>query len=530
MKKHLISILVLFLMLSTSLVGVSNQVTVNASEVLSDGGLLDSSWPMYCHDKKHTGRSPYNTGENPMTEIWRFSLNGFTSHCAPVLDCSGTMYVGRNQFYAIYPNGTLKWEIDTQHPIQGCPAIDEQRGVLYYGTELAMPNYLYAVYLSNGTIKWTYNVGNHITSSPVIDTFGNIYFGDWNGNVHALYPDGTQKWIYHTGDVITSSPAISDDETIYIGSHDDYVYAFYFNGTLKWRFQTGNWIHGSPTIGANGIIYIGSDDDFLYALNPKNGTEIWRCSIGSGNWGSPTLDKNGIIYLGTFTMKFYAIYPNGTIKWKYNAPGRIWFGASAALSNDGILYFGTTWMDGGVGAFIALNAEDGTERFVDYFGKYETSPAIASDGTIYAVSSDTNGDYGYLHAFGSPDPNAPSAPIILGKLKGKIETSYDYIFRSISPVGNDIYYQINWGDGKITDWIGPYNSGERITMNHSWSEKGAYTIKARAKDTDNLWGPWGELEVTMPYYFEPQFPLIHWLLERFPNAFPILRNLLGCYE
>ena len=68
--------------------------------------------------------------------------------------------------------------------------------------------------------------------------------------------------------------------------------------------------------------------------------------------------------------------------------------------------------------------------------------------------------------------------------------------------------------------------GESITLNHSWTEKGTYTIQARAKDSDNLWGPWGELDVTMPFSYEPQYPFISWLLERFSNAFPLLRHLM----
>ncbi len=362
-----------------------------------------SPWPMYCHDTKHTGLSPYNTMNNPMTVKWRYTLTGVSYNCAPVLDKNGTIYVGRNHIYAIYPNGTLKWEFIYGKPVQGCPAIDEQRGVLYYGIVWDSPNYIYALYLANGSTKWKYLAHGDVTSSPNIDSEGNIYFGDWNGDVHAVYPNGTRKWMYHTGDVITSSPAIGDDGTIYIGSHDDYVYAFYPNGTLKWRFQTGSWVHASPTIGPDGTVYIGSDDNYLYALNPNNGSMIWRCSIG-GTWCSPTLGPDGTLYLGTWRMIFYAIRPNGTIKWTYNAPGRIWEGASAALSADGILYFGTTWFDGGVGAFIALDAADGQQRFIDYYGWYETSPAIAEDGTVYAVTSDKAGDYGILHAFGLGEP------------------------------------------------------------------------------------------------------------------------------
>jgi outer membrane protein assembly factor BamB len=428
-----------------------------------------SPWPMYCHDTKHTGLSPYTTGDNPMTEKWRYTLFGVSYNCAPVLDKNGTIYVGRGNIYAIYPNGTLKWEFVYGSPVETCPAIDEQRGVMYYGIEWDLPNYLYALYLTNGSTKWKYRANGDVTSSPNIDSEGTIYFGDWNGDVHAVYPNGTRKWMYHTGDVITSSPAIGDDGTIYIGSHDDYVYAFYPNGTVKWRFLTDSWVHGSPTIAADGTVYIGSDDDNLYALNPEDGSLIWRCAIGSGNWGSPTLGPDGTLYLGTWRMNFYAIRPNGTIKWTYTAPGRIWQGASAALSNDGILYFGTTWFDGGVGAFIALNASDGHQRFIDYYGWYETSPAIAEDGTVYAVTSDTAGDYGILHVFGRGELRADAGGPYAG-YAGEPFTVNEMIYGGTPP------YSCYWdfGDGNT--------SNERHST-HLYHAIGQYNITFTVTDS-----------------------------------------------
>ncbi len=73
-------------------------------------------------------------------------------------------------------------------------------------------------------------------------------------------------------------------------------------------------------------------------------------------------------------------------------------------------------------------------------------------------------------------------------------------------------------------WIGPFPSGQQQTVNHTWNKKGTYTIKAKARDSHEQESDWGTLSVTMPY--EPQFPFIQWLFERFPNAFPILRFLL----
>ncbi|MCK4332544.1 MAG: Zn-dependent exopeptidase M28, partial [Thermoplasmatales archaeon] len=77
-------------------------------------------------------------------------------------------------------------------------------------------------------------------------------------------------------------------------------------------------------------------------------------------------------------------------------------------------------------------------------------------------------------------------------------------------------------------WTGYNPSGIEVKVKHTWSEKGDYTIKAKAKDIHDAEGPEGTLEVTMPKNkaFNFNFPLLNWLFERFPNAFPILRHLL----
>jgi len=502
-------IIFLFILSAISPIVISNNINTSNNlipESTGDDSLMDSAWPMYCHDTRHTGLSPYSTIDNPGLVKWRINLVDAVKG-SPVIDENNNIYVGADHIFAIYPNGTLKWENDNWVNPFTAPAIDKN-GILYVGSCWAS-NYLYAIYTSNGTLMWKYTTGSDVESSPVIGNDSTIYIGDWNGDVHAVYQNGTRKWKYHTGDVITSSPAIGLDGTIYIGSHDDNLYAFYPNGTVKWKFKTGSWVHGSPSIADDGTIYIGSDDGKLYALYPDNGTMKWKVSIGA-TWCSPVIDDDGTIYAGVFQENVFAINPNGTIKWKYDAPGRIWFGESIAISADGTLYFGTTWMDGGDEAFIALNS-DGTERWIKRFGGIESSPAIAEDGTIYVGSNDK-----HLYAIGKLDNDAPTAPTITGQINGIIETEYEYKFKSTSPLGRDVYYYIEWGDGSKKDWFGPFNSGEEVTVSHSWSEQGTYTIKARAKDTENLWGPWGELMVTMPRDKSISNSLLLKFLERYP--------------
>jgi hypothetical protein len=138
----------------------SDVITNPDSSPLSFDGLMDSAWPMYCHDTRHTGRSSYSTIDT-WDEIWRYKVYGTSYHCAPVIDSYGVIYVGRGDLYAIYPNGTLKWIYDYPFHAESAPALDEN-GIVYIGTVWAMPNYLYAVYANNGTLKWKYPTSNFL--------------------------------------------------------------------------------------------------------------------------------------------------------------------------------------------------------------------------------------------------------------------------------------------------------------------------------------------------------------------------------
>jgi outer membrane protein assembly factor BamB len=303
----------------------------------SNDGLMNSSWPMYCHDLRHTGQSPYSTANTIGVEKWRTSLGDWVMG-SPVIDINGIIYVGANNFYAVYPNGTLKWSVDYLG-ISSAPAIDRD-GTIYVGTIYSMPNYFYAFY-PDGTLKWRFVTGDAVYSSPVIGNDGSIYFGQASGqtgSIKALYPNGTLRWEYSTNGVVYSSPAIDSNGIIYCGSHDNGLYALYpNNGTLKWRFGTGGWIRTSPCIAEDGTIYCVSLDNYLYAIFP-NGTMKWKTNVGAGT--SPTIGQDGTIYAGWSDL--YAVNPiDGSIKWIFN-PGtnRVIEGGTPAHSVDGTIYFG----------------------------------------------------------------------------------------------------------------------------------------------------------------------------------------------
>jgi len=487
---------------------------------------MNSPWPMYCHDVKHTSRSPYSTNNNSFYNKWWYKSYDYIEGSGAI-DKDGVIYFSYAErdvhqylyFAAVYPNGTLKWKCKIDWYVESSPVIADD-GTIYVGDSNNAWGKLYSIN-PNGTLNWKLHTYGAIYSSPAIGSDGTIYVGDGWNNINAINPNGTFKWRYPTGNAVLSSPAISDDGTIYCGSHDAYLYALYPNGTLKWKYGLEDFIRTSPCIGDDGTIYVGSFN--IHALYP-NGTVKWITDVGGGT--SPTIGRDGTIYAGYSTL--YAINPvDGSVKWSFPVGGTM-RGGTPCNSVDGTIYVGTS--DGG--ELIAINP-DGTLRWRTYIGTCEFAPIIGEDGTVYIGTSVLEyvypgavRNFGYLYAFNNMDPNAPNAPDINGPNKGKKGIEYPYTFKSTSPLGRDLYYYIEWGDGDWTTewWIGPYNSSETIVLNHTWPNKDKYTIRVRCKDTENLWGPWSEYSVSITPKSRTSFSsLFMRFLELFPNAFQLIR-------
>jgi hypothetical protein len=103
----------------------------------------------------------------------------------------------------------------------------------------------------------------------------------------------------------------------------------------------------------------------------------------------------------------------------------------------------------------------------------------------------------YYNIFNGSNP--PDPPIISGPSRGKINERYNYTMTASDPENEDVYYYINWGDGKNSGWIGPYNSGETAKVSHIWDKKGNYQIKVKARDINLFESDWSDpLSVSMP--------------------------------
>jgi hypothetical protein len=79
-----------------------------------------------------------------------------------------------------------------------------------------------------------------------------------------------------------------------------------------------------------------------------------------------------------------------------------------------------------------------------------------------------------------PDP--PAAPS--GPLLGYAGIDYAFRCATADPDGHQLWYQWDWGD-EIGDWIGPYASGQVVSVPHGWDEPGVYSVRVKAIDDPN---------------------------------------------
>jgi len=219
------------------------------------------------------------------TEKWTY-LTDWCVFSSPAIGPDGEIYVGSKDehLYAFEDSVTyakLRWKYATGqfydgHLVDSSPAIGSD-GTIYVGTDpygawgqdpVPVDTVFFAVN-PDGSLKWKFAMEDGAESSPAIGPDGTIYVGSYDSTLYAIRDQGDigiLEWRFPTRGSIDGSPTVDGCGTIYVGSRDSTLYAINPDGSLRWSFLTGGEIESSPTIDDNGILYIGSFDGSLYAL------------------------------------------------------------------------------------------------------------------------------------------------------------------------------------------------------------------------------------------------------------------------
>jgi Tol biopolymer transport system component len=356
---------------------------------------IDDSGVIYIGSKNFYAINPDGT------EKWKILDVGISS---PAIGIDGTIYGAAGGFlYAFSQEGIELWKTYIYGGGSSFPTIGSD-GIIYIGVG---DSKFFAVN-PDGTIKWQFQPDKGITSPCAIGSDGTIYVGSHDSYLYALEPDGSLKWKFLTDNAIYSAPAIDSDGTVYICANNSFLYAVNPDGTEKWKFNTESDLddegrdEASPVIGIDGTIYKCTRETYLYAIN-SDGSLKWKFTDGRYRvYCTPLIGSDGSIYAGNAAHYLYSLDQDGKLQWKINKTG--WGSWSpATISNDGILYIsganeigedGTLYaIDTGTNAGLADSPWPKFQKDIGNTGSNQSASITAGEENLIAFSSDRDGNF-----------------------------------------------------------------------------------------------------------------------------------------
>ncbi len=180
----------------------------------------------------------------------------------------------------------------------------------------------------------------------------------------------------------------------------------------------------------------------------------------------------------------------------------------AMLEQGGVGFLGATKVAYGMHAWN--DPMDGSSQSLDYFfttcctsGNYTQGQAhqyalleMYTNGLWYYTYYETfewgalwgNPDLGMVTFTVNKPPETPSQPD--GPTEGVEDKEYTFSASTTDPEGEQICYMFNWGDGNVSEWLGPYNSGDGVEASYIWPDPGEYDVKVKAKDVNDSESDW----------------------------------------
>lgn len=248
------------------------------------------------------------------SEIWNHSVPGLNLLLAsPLIDGDGTVYGAidnrsaspgvESGIVAIDSQGNIKWKFNAEGQASGGIAISND-GILVFASSSYKDdaNRLYAIY-PNGTMKWERDIAyNWMGTDLSIGEDGRIYVQESDNNILAIDPNGTLLWSYNGTNPFR--PAAVGDRSI-ITANDNQLICLNFDGIERWKFNTTEQVRGFMLTKSGSVLFItntglgcvynnGTLDFYTEIIHPQESDESWLYN--------PIIDEDGSIYLLYFSM------------------------------------------------------------------------------------------------------------------------------------------------------------------------------------------------------------------------------------
>jgi hypothetical protein len=321
-----------------------------------------------------------------------------------------------------------------------------------------------------------------------LDYLSSVYQTSDGGYLLGGYVEGTA---YQGGDALRMVKTDKDGKLQWEQIFDSPAFEYTF-GKGFYQTSDGGYVMNGVTQS-----YSHGGTDVWLIKTDSNGNMVWNKTFGGirndYSWGMCPADNNGFA-LGICTN----------------------YGLSSGTKDDILIV--ETDKDGNAEWQFQIKA-DGIQ--------ITRSINPTKDGG-YIVSGMT-GAFGYTRTdavivkIASFDNQQPSKPTITGPSKGKVDKNSTFTASSTDPDGGAVSYRWDWGDGNYSEWL------STAQTTYAWSYKANFEVRVMAQDENGGESVWSDpLPITIPcLYNGPSMQFWMKLFERFPNAFPLLRQLMG---
>jgi len=348
--------------------------------------LADSPWPMSTVNPQGIARSSY-LGPQEGKVLWAIPLVGGATQGGPAIGPDGTIYIGIGlNFYAITQEGNIKWCKEGSETFR-----------IYTGPVVAADSTIYAgvwgfyALRPDGTVKWVFEVDGYFTEiRPLIGIDGTIYIKNFQGIIYALTPDGNLKWQNDMGQDLGISYMVAspDGSTIYAPGRDSMLIALDAgSGVLKWSWKTRLFFAAGPTVDSQGNIYFpgadSTDDKYIYSLDPS-GKLRWKFKVKyacNPPYAGINIDKDGQIYFDWGHFGITSLDYSGRLRWQLD-PRDAYTDCPIICDSENNLYILSV-----LGPIVWCYCPDGTLKFSvevpGYAGCQLFPAAVSKDGIMY---------------------------------------------------------------------------------------------------------------------------------------------------
>ena len=438
----------------------------------------------------------------PGQVLWSVDLAPSAVMSEPTVGPDGTIYVHAGRFYAVAPDGQIRWDAPLGDPNASDVGLD---GTVY----AASNNTIHAFDGADGTPSWSFTespMGQGVMAGPTVGPDGNVYavFDAPGMGAVSLTPGGDLRWsvagfLNNGGTGLSRLPFAADRfyfaEDIVPGCDpsglQQGLVAVTLASDVDWCLPLSGVAR--PVAPPSGRAYVKTLGGVLRAVEP-DGDIAWTFAlpVPANSAVGPGVGPDGAAYLFRNNLELWAIEPEGDLRWTVSGVTGGNFPRTAAVSPDNLtIVYGTGYSPGGTGSIFGLDVADGSVAWTTAIpgapAGAAAAAAISHDGRVAYIPVSGSGTSRLLAiALGwTTLPAPPVAVIVPSVLAGPAPLTVQFDGSgSYDPDGSIVSWTWAFGDG-----VGSPNP----VVDHTYLAPGFYyatlyvTSNDGAQANDSVW-------------------------------------------